>query len=528
MARIVQIFLNPNEKTRRIIARTIAFIGLLILVRAGIGAYHTGALWSRMLIYPFDLDYGEGTILTEIYELLSHRPLYPLDQSERFIASNYPPLFYVSAALLQILVGGEGAPFLAIRLASVAGMLLLGFAVGLYVYRRTRSWIASLATPCLLVFTIEYGIPFINFGAYGKPDALAVGLTAMGFALAMGFEKSRAMLWSAPFFVAALFTKQTTLPAPVIIFVWMLLKEDRRRALEFLLLCIAISSVILLLCFAFFGVEGFWQHVVEYNATQAADPYKQFWYHPYIFFRVLSVLIIIAAVSYYATWNHAALGYFALAFLVYIPAMYKEGASYNYWMEPLLALYLLIGEALGRAVKATYADYRWPLFFVLASVLALVWTHNPRFAKRDWLVDEHFQQAQSVRSEIKALLDADGSDRPVFAARPGLFSQFAPDINLLIDDPFLYNQMAATGRLSNNQLLLENIQRRALRLIALNYPPEAAEDYARNETQHHHITRISPAQARAITENYRLVIEYSVALEPGNQERILIYEPLPR
>ena len=163
--------------------------------------------------YPFGLDYAEGEVWQQavmipgplMYGDINHYP---------FIGFEYPPAYH----LLVNAVVACGSPFLAAgRAVSLLATVVSAVCVArLAVAGRAGAtagwWLAPLAAG-LLLFTLR---PVIEFATLVRVDMLAVAASLGGMVLAIGALRRPALLyWAMLAFLLALFTKQTSLAAPV-------------------------------------------------------------------------------------------------------------------------------------------------------------------------------------------------------------------------------------------------------------------------------------------------------------------------
>ncbi len=100
--------------------------------------YMLSMLWlfSKRLVYPYELDWIEGGLLTSVLQILDGNPLYAAP-SVGYVPFLYAPSFFYLAALAAKIMGPG---LLALRLVSVAATLVSLVTIALIVFGETKSW----------------------------------------------------------------------------------------------------------------------------------------------------------------------------------------------------------------------------------------------------------------------------------------------------------------------------------------------------------------------------------------------------
>ncbi len=133
-----------KQELAQTLIRDMLMAGIFVLA----AFYVVGLLWlfSQRLVYPYELDWVEGGMLTSVIEILSGRSLY-VAPSIAYVPFVYAPIyFYVSAILAKAI----GASLLVLRLVSVAAILVSLMMIVLIVVGETRSWFWGFASAGLL------------------------------------------------------------------------------------------------------------------------------------------------------------------------------------------------------------------------------------------------------------------------------------------------------------------------------------------------------------------------------------------
>jgi hypothetical protein len=210
---------EPRRPTVERVARGLVLLGAMVSLTS---------LFYVMLArrtYPFDLEWMEGGMLNHAARLVEGRSLYARPSLD-FIAYFYTPLYSALVAALSSLTPLSYALGRSVSLLATLGTLLLLYDFG----RREAGKLYGLLAAGL------YAALFRTTGAFYdlvRPDALALLLT-LGGAWVVYYKHS--LRWTsaaALVFVAAYFTKQTTVVTAIFLGVW-LFCQCRRRGLVFL------------------------------------------------------------------------------------------------------------------------------------------------------------------------------------------------------------------------------------------------------------------------------------------------------
>ncbi|MGC2412336.1 MAG: hypothetical protein WA459_06535 [Stellaceae bacterium] len=217
---------GPVSTTRRWICLGLLGALLAVLLVRAVGVFHDFAATIR---FPFELEYGEGIVWQQA-ALIPGPHMYGASQDLPFIVFNYPPLYYLLArAALSI----EPSFLAAGRLVSALGAVLIALSVAALVRISARGggrpiaraeWAIALATGLLVLrlYTVH------DWSLLMRVDMAAIALSMLGLlagALANGrFWGTTAALLVC---VAAVFAKQTQLPAGAAVFLIALMRNPR-------------------------------------------------------------------------------------------------------------------------------------------------------------------------------------------------------------------------------------------------------------------------------------------------------------
>lgn len=178
--------------------------------------YHATAT----ILFPYDLDWGEGYVLNDALRLSRGEAIYVDIQQYPMVRSPYPPIF---PALNALLLAFTGPSFVAGRFLSVAATLASA-ALGVVLARISGAsrQAAVLAGLAMLACPYTY-----QWAPYSRVDMLAIALSVLALVLASGQAGSARLALAGLAACAALFTKQTSIAAPLAIAVAILVRQPR-------------------------------------------------------------------------------------------------------------------------------------------------------------------------------------------------------------------------------------------------------------------------------------------------------------
>jgi hypothetical protein len=181
---------------------TVAWSAYLV-AGAGLAAYAV-VTWSFALVERRSVLYGEGAVANAAR--LARDGIAYLDvDPQRFVAANYPPLYFHLASI--------GDPFISGRIASIVATLLVAALVLLIA--RSGGWLVGAALALGFVATA----PVAVWGPALKPDLVALALTAIAV---VTLDRRRDLAAVAGFvIVLAAFAKPTALLPALAIGTWL-------------------------------------------------------------------------------------------------------------------------------------------------------------------------------------------------------------------------------------------------------------------------------------------------------------------
>ncbi len=213
------------------------------------------------LVYPYDLDFLEDSVLMESVRFANNQPVY-IPPNAVFNPHVYMPLYFWLGGLLFKLAGPS---LLLLRSISLAA--IVATTIGIYWIAKRESGKQWIAISCAGLFLGGYAISGFWY-ELARVDALFVAFTVWGLAMAAYADgTTRLLIGSAALLALATFTKQTGFAVGASMAVFLILAHRRGAgwfALVFLALTILPALVINRL------TEGWFFYHIFYIGT--ADP----------------------------------------------------------------------------------------------------------------------------------------------------------------------------------------------------------------------------------------------------------------
>jgi len=427
---------------------------LWALALAGLGylAGLTGWLGIRGLVFPYQLDYGEGGLLHFVREWAEGRPIYKAIEGYPYITSNYAPLPIVLALVLTPILGISYAAGRLWTLLAVAAITVL---IAAWVRREGGRWLPAVAAALIFL-----GSSYIyHWAPLFRVDLVGLALTLGGLYAVFLYSRSGApdngaqarrdragrragLLWLAVvLFVAGLYAKQSFLFAPAAALAYLFFFVDRWQAIKMAAAMAVLGGGAFLLINLLTG-GGFWQGLVVSNVNPFL--WGEFWKQQADFVSTFAVLGLLTGwymVDKFVLDRAAALrkkvsplDLYLVAALASLWLAGKAGAWENYFFEALAALALCAGLGLARLL----CHSRW-VIRLLAPVLVLVqvglmW-HTPRVA------DRYLALTRRSNEEIAPHLA--GTPDPIVSEDMGLLVTSGKGLDYYA---FQYSQLARAGR----------------------------------------------------------------------------------
>jgi hypothetical protein len=466
--------------------------------------------WMPGLSYRYQIDAEEGFILDQALTLARGGSIYrPLDHAP-FLVGNYTPLFpWIYGLLNGPRANPESLP-LGRKLVQ-SSTLLAALGLLLIAGGRTRRLLPALLAP--LVFLVSYET--VHWSAFVRVDLPALALTLAGLACFLSIRRERGVVAAALLFVAAFFTRQTSVLAPLACLIALAL-HDRRRLIRFAL-TLAVAGGLAFLALQWASGGEFFRHVVTYNrnrmdwtALGLVLRHEVFFFYRWLMAAAVAGMLYLALRGKQAApearfrelphTRHATAIYAALG-LASLVSLAKVGSAPNYVLEPLAAGGLWLAETLGRLTDAAGAGgasapgtgrrSRAPALAALAAAGLLTAVHAIHLLRlAPILFAQPAPSAQDAAQAHRALA--------LVRQTPGDALCEEPIFNLLADkpvlhQPFIMAQLAREGKWDPAPLLAM-IHARRCGVILTTEDLRREGDYM----------RYTPAMAEAVRAGYQL------------------------
>ena len=326
------------------------YFTLAILLAAGAVAF---VLQSAIAIRTdSELDYGEGIVLWQAANVTNWKRAYrPIEQYPH-IVFHYPPLFHLTSRAVATFTNTLLQAGRLTSVLSLAGTCLIAALLTAGTMPPGGGGFVRFVgafTAGTLVFTT----PMWTWGLLMRVDMLAIFLTICGVALFVLARRRLALSFLAfVFFVAAVYTKQTSFAAPIACFLLAFI-ERPRRALQLLGFSTALGLVILAMLYT--ATDGvILRHLITYNqnpyfpqqifirlryhCSNLAGPLLFAALFPIALFRtpktrLITRLRIVLRRTMFERCVLVVAVYFWLSAIIAAATISKQGASDNYFLE---------------------------------------------------------------------------------------------------------------------------------------------------------------------------------------------------
>lgn len=426
------------------------------------------AFWWAMLRWPYPMQGSESLIVWEASKLARGESIYVANGPERhgFVSGPYTPLYFVAvAATLKfsatVYTGG--------RLLTLGAWLTLLAVVGGLIWhlapRRAGLIGALVGVAGLATFT-----PGIIWAVRVKPTIPALALAALGLLIVQRCWRSPrgAYLWALVPFVAAYFTKQTALAAPLAATLFLLCWAGWRPALRFAVVG-ALGGALPFAVLTLLTRGEFFRHIVadrrlHWEAQLVLNFgglfLRDFW--PLLVAALVAALLLV--------WRRQAsiAPFYLLCALAFVATIGVEGADHDHLIELAAAAALTIGSGiavlLDRPRRLALAV--WPLAALLALQLVTGWVPDR------WYAQELAEPDPNVRRQLDLIVtNIRNTPGEVLSEEIGLNILAGKDVPY--DDPQAMAALARLGRWDQGQLL-DDLRARRFALVILPANPRDA------------------------------------------------------
>ena len=400
---------------------------------------------------PLERDYGEGIVWEQMLWMFDGRGYGPID-SFPAIVFHYPPLYHatvqaLSSTGLDALFAGRLVSFV----STLASAVLVGV-IGAQIARTKKPFAATVGGIFAALAVLNLAI-VEKWSLIMRVDMLSIALSLLGLWFGLrAITRHASVIGASLCFVAAVFTKQTSIAAPAALFATLLLVSPR-TALRGILLCVGLGGATLLaLVLATDG--GILRHLILYNINRfdisglALIPAVLINY--WLFFVACAIGLVLTLrerLPAYRrlSWSErhkkladtpqdaalfAVLLYLTIKTLMSV-LIAKSGANANYLIEWMLACAIFIAPAIRRAL-----DDRPSLISLLVPVALAIPALTTAFAP----VSKPSERRIAEMNQLSAMVRA--SPRPVISDDMVVLLRNGKDV---VWEPAIFAELASTG-----------------------------------------------------------------------------------
>ncbi len=295
----------------------------------------------QYITYPYQLDYVEGYLLDFANKIAHGETIYNNISNYPFIPGLYPPIYMlICAPFVKIF----GLSFMIGRTISVVSALMTAFLIYKIVALKAEKRISFVAA--LLFFSSPY---VFHMTTLFRVDALGLLFCLIGVWFILRYENTKAIFLSIPFFLLAVFTKQSFLVAPAVSLIYLFFK-NKRLAIKIAVI-FAISVLIIFLIINYITNGQFYIHMVPYQGLSPIlhliiQRYGNFIQDHAIIFGLSLILVIHTTIK--RQWWIFSL-YFLLAALAAL-TVGRIGGNINYFLE-LIAVCCIVSAFVLKSVQ---------------------------------------------------------------------------------------------------------------------------------------------------------------------------------
>lgn len=458
----------------------------------------------QILSFPYQVDYGEGPLLSQVGRLANFENLYTSNLTQApYTITNYPPIYMLIQVPLNWLFGPD---FLYGRLISFLSMGTAGIFLSLILHKLTQDWLAALTGGMLL-----FAIPYIKAWApLYRIDPLALGLSCAALYLLIKKPDDRCIIPMVALLLnGAIYTRQSYgLAAPLAAFIWLLSRQPRRRAFILAFYVIGIGLGL----FVFLNIlsnGGFTFNIITANINKFQTHILMNYIRQVVF--DIPLLIIFGILFIFVGWirNPAWLlvGPYLLGATVSALTIGKIGSNINYLLELSASLCLVVGLTIAWLRGKRYSTQSIPskanwhlisICVIVALAAQVYWVVNS-----DTGYDKYLLHKTELAAQNKVLLD-------IIEETPGMvitgehMGLLALTDRLISYQPFELKQLSDSG-VWDQTPFLEELNSGKYPLILM-YRPAGGNVHER---------RWTPEMLAMISKNYRYV---------NNFDQTIVYE----
>jgi hypothetical protein len=470
------------------------------VIAAGLGWHFLQYLWHAMgaVRYPFGMDYGEGVTWQQAL-LIPGPQMYGDISRFPYIVFHSPPVYYLvvralAAAGIDMLVAGRSISSIStLAVGAIVGRLAF-LATSVRVGRIARFTGSAIAA--LTVFCYE---PVVLWSPLMRVDMLAVALSFLGvLCVVTSIGQPWRLTAGSALFLLAIFTRQTSIAAPLAALPVMLIVDPRRTVAASLTMVLTGLALLLLLNAA--TGDGFLRHILVYNFnhyqfSSIADGIVQQRHH--------AIFLLFAIVGVVSTWRRLArerhwpnrqaftrdiaesvvvrcVLTVTLYLIVTTIMMVTIGTGPNDLIEGMCVWSVIVGvfvastmdHALGRAKQTLAMPIAISLGWLLAVQMLVMPTANGEY---QIVTTACIQDLESLRSRIANSQGSVLSDDMVLLLRAGKQVPWEPATFAALATHGQWNQRLIVDRIESHEFaMIVTLGHPGTRLYDSRYTPEVS------------------------------------------------------
>lgn len=423
-----------------------------------------------IIAFPYQISYPEGFVLNQSHLISKGESMYRAINEYPYLVSNYPPVYPFLCALFVKLFG---LSFVYGRLITFLASIFICWIIYIILKKDTAREIAIISALLFIASSYIYkNNPFF------RVDMLGLLFSLIGIYM---FQKTDKLIFVTIFFIAALYTKQTFISAPIAVVLYLFL-TDKKRALTFVVLMLLCYITIFFLINLYTKGE-FYRHNFLYNMNIFI--FKQMAKHYIWFLQNHAIMILFSVIFLFLPDIQKNYSIFVIYFIssaLVAVSVGKIGANMNYFFETIMVSCILIGLAIKRLMEMIKDEKIYDIFVNSALLVQLVLFLHMPFLTEPAATKTDLKNAQVLSQVIR------NTDGKIISEDASLLLMNNKPIIFM---PFEFTQLA-NQKIWNQTRFINDIKNKQFSLIILSFDVHCQIDEE----------RLTPEMAEAIMENY--------------------------
>lgn len=473
---------------------------LRILFLVGLVIYFLFFLSNAFItiLHPYPIDYAEGISLDRVIKLSQGINIYHDISTYPNICCQYTPVAFLIFAFFSKIFGASLALG---RSASLITSIIVGVIIYGIVKEKTRDNYIAI-TSSLLFFASPF--TYIQSHVFGDIMAMGILFSLIGIYLVFKYEDSKKIYFCIPFFILAVYTKQSFITAPLASFLYLFLK-DKKLSIKMALIY-AISGLLLFWLANYLTGGQFYFHTMTSNGWPFSITKMIYEYVMTIQIHLVLIGFALAfcLITVIRREYNLFVTYFTFSTLLAVTVGKIGGSAISYMLEPIALSCILFGVFFERMEQKIKKNELATILVFTLLILQLV-----SFAHAPYVADSVFSGSTTptmedriIGQEVSAYMK--NTSGKVLSEDAGFV--VINDKDLLVD-PVLVTQLHRVGLFDQSEIL-NDIQNGDFSLILLKFDVKEVEHYG-------HFT---DEMIEGIRNNYYLVetIGENYIYEPKN------------